>query len=51
MEATQLAGEPVRTQITDLDPSSLTASDEGPVFALQGEVPGATITTRAGWED
>lgn len=51
MEATQQTEEPVRTEITDLDPGSPTASDEGPVFALQGEVPGATVTTRAGWED
>lgn len=51
MEAIQLLGESVRTQMTDLEPTGSIRSDEGPVFALRGEVPSPTITTRAGWED
>jgi hypothetical protein len=51
MENTQLLGEPVRTQMTDLEPTPSIRSDRGPVFALRGEIPSPTITTRAGWED
>ena len=51
MEEIQLVGEPVRTQLTDLEPGRSIRSDGGPVFALRGEVPSPTITTRAGWED
>jgi len=51
MEDIQLLGEPVRTQMTDLEPTGSIWSDGGPVFALRGEVPSATIVTRAGWED
>jgi hypothetical protein len=43
--------ESARTQMTDLDPSRRTPSQDGPVFALLGEIPSATITTRAGLED
>jgi hypothetical protein len=51
MEDMQLLRASIRTQITEMNPSLSTPSDEGPIFALQGEVPSATITTRAGWED
>jgi hypothetical protein len=51
MEDTHLLGEPVRTQMTDLEPTHSIRSDGGPVFALRGEIPSPTITTRAGWED
>jgi len=51
MDYIQLRGEPVRTQVTDLEPTRSIWSDGGPVFALRGEIPSATITTRAGVED
>lgn len=47
----QPVGKPAGTQITDLNPGRSTRPDEGPIFALQGEIPDASFQTRAGYED
>jgi len=50
MEDTK-AAEAVQTSITDLEPSPATFTDDGPVFALRGQIPSAPTTTRAGVTD